>query len=293
MSAPIGLRVAFAIGSRLAPRAAARRAADVWFTVPRRPLPPTPSEPAGARTRIVETASGPIVSRAWGHGPCVYFMHGWAGAGDQVHGFVGPLVANGLSVVTFDAPGHGGTPIGPRGHTHAVEMGRTLADVVAAHGPAHGVVAHSLGAVATVIAIRRGWLRPDRLVLLAPVTHVGPQLDRFAAALGLARTARRHLGTEVRRHTGLAIEDFGISGREPRLVRASLLAVHDRQDGFAPSSDTEALVGTWPQARMVHTDGLGHVRLLADSSVAAITAAWFDAADVGQHGGGEPVARRR
>jgi hypothetical protein len=276
MSAPLGLRVAFAVGSRLAPRAAARRAADLWFTVPRRPLPPLPAEPPGAVTRTVEGEHGPVVTRRWGSGPCIYFMHGWAGAGDQVHGFVGPLASLGLSVVTFDSPGHGDTPVGPTGRTHAVEMARTLGDVVAAHGPAHGVVAHSLGAVATAIAIRRGWVRPDRLVLLAPVTRVGPQLERFARAVGVAGPARGHLAAEVRRHTGMAVEEFGCSGGEPQLEGMSLLAVHDCQDGFAPCSDTEALTDAWPHSRLVRTDGLGHVRLLADASVAEIAAAWLD-----------------
>ena len=264
----LALRCSFALGSRLAPRRTARRATDLWFKVPRQPMPPPPAEPPGGTTRELTGDHGLVRARSWGTGPAVCFVHGWGGSGDQVHGFVEPLLRRGMRVVTFDAPGHGATPVGDTGHTNAVETARALRTVAAEHGPLHAVLAHSLGAAATIIAIRRQWIAPKQLVLIAPLTEVRSQLDRFVDALAVDQRARLHLDAEVLRHTGLGIDEFGYSGQDPLLGRLPLVAVHDRQDKFVPYRATADLVDSWPHSRVITTDGLGHVRILADPHLA-------------------------
>ncbi|MBC7976874.1 MAG: alpha/beta fold hydrolase, partial [Myxococcales bacterium] len=62
----------------------------------------------------------------WGHGPTVLLVHGWEGRGSQLGAFVEPLVRAGLSVVAFDAPGHGDSP----GHRlYLTDLADCIADV--------------------------------------------------------------------------------------------------------------------------------------------------------------------
>ena len=136
------------------------------------------------------------------------------------------------------------------------------------------MVAHSLGAVATVIAIRRNWISPAQLAFVSPVRQVRDQLDRFARALAVGPRARRHLDAEVSRHCGIGPDDFAYDGTDPVLRHIPLLAVHDRQDRFVPYSETAALVTSWPGARLITTDRLGHVRILAEPGVAQDIATW-------------------
>jgi pimeloyl-ACP methyl ester carboxylesterase len=168
--------------------------------------------------------------------------------------------------VAFDAPGHG--PSAEKHTTNAVEMASSLRVVAAEYGTVHAVVAHSLGAIATTIAIRRQWVEPEQTAFIAPVTEVRSSLAQFADALAVGPLARQHLDAEVRRHTGLAIDDFGYSGCDPALRSIRLVAIHDRDDRFVPYGKTAELAECWPGARLITTEGLGHVRILYDPGVA-------------------------
>src|SRR2546428_2032360 len=111
---PLGarlLRPGLATLSTLAPALAARVAERLFLSAPRHPAPARETAVlAGARTTIVRVDGAPVTTWTWGHGPRILLVHGWGGRGAQLAGFVGPLVASGCSVVTFDAPGHGASP---------------------------------------------------------------------------------------------------------------------------------------------------------------------------------------
>ena len=88
-------------------------------------------------------------------------------------------------------PGHG--------RTHGVEFGKALDAVFARFGPAHAVIAHSLGTISTYLALRFGWLCTERLVLLAPMVEAVSLFDQFQRALGFGRRTRRAFDRDARR----------------------------------------------------------------------------------------------
>jgi predicted alpha/beta hydrolase family esterase len=274
------LRAAFRVGERVAPAAAARQAARLWFTVPGRRPPDDGIEVPEAEEFVIPGADGPVPGRSWGSGPAVHFMHGWGGHGGQVHALVGPLVERGLRVVTFDGPGHGPTAGRTRRRTHAVEFARALTVVGRHHGPAAVVVAHSLGALAVLAALESGELAPPAaLVLVAPLTEVTDQLDRLAGTLGLGPRTRRRLDAEVPATTGRTVAELALDRLARSYPGEQVLVVHDRADTFAPHHRTVSLVRAWPGARLLSTDGLGHLRVLTDPAVvAAVRDAAVDAA---------------
>ena len=144
--------------------------------------------------------------------------------------------------------------------------------MVSHHGPAYAVIAHSLGAVALSLGLRSGDLTCDRVVLLAPVIEARGQLAAFARHLGIGSRTRRHLDREIRKHTGIALDDFHLLAPADRAGIREALVLHDRDDPIAPYEATASHIRDWPEATLVTTEGLGHYRLLRDRSVISTVA---------------------
>ena len=269
-SAPWPVRAAFRALDRVAPGLGARWAERIWFTLPR----PRSDEPRGAGVMgepFVLTVNGhAVVGEVWGSGPAVYLVHGWAGHRRQFAPFVAPLVAEGFKVVAFDQPSHGESEPGrhgPRSST-AVEFADTLHRVVAAHGPAWALVAHSFGAIATAAALCDG-LRAERVVLLAPMANPQWSLREFAKALGFGERTLRRLVVRSERRVGAPMRHFDVPELGRAVAMPPTLVIHDRDDASTPVSDGAAIAAAWPKARLHVTSGLGHRRLLSDSDVVA------------------------
>lgn len=264
----VGRRLAFRATDLLAPGVAGRKVSDLWFTVPPQ-LPETPLPDGDAFT--VAAAGAQVRGRVFGDGPTVYLVHGWGGRGSQLAAFVEPLVSTGHRVVLFDAPGHGASPFGDSGpgRSNGVELAKALDAAFARFGPAEAVVAHSMGAVATYLALRFGWLGTSRLVLLAPMVEAVPLFDQFQAALGFGSRTRGAFDREVASRVGVPLAEFDARVQARHVESVPTLVIHDTGDRQAPYDDAQHLVATLTDARLVTTEGLGHRRILRDPQVVA------------------------
>jgi pimeloyl-ACP methyl ester carboxylesterase len=294
-------RAAFRVLELLAPGPGGRWAESLWFTVPaaeragRRSdavhgRPPVAAaagrragDPAGGR-RLEVQVPGPdggrghtVVGQVWGEGPVVYLQHGWGGRRQQLGALVGPLVAAGHRVVAFDAPSHGESGPGPSGprRANALEFADALAAVAAATGPAHAVVAHSMGCLATTIALQDG-LAAGQVVFVAPMAGIEPYIEPFAGQLGFGPRIRERMVGRTEARIGRPLAAFDVPAIAARLPqpRSALLLVHDTGDPETPWSDSTAIAKAWPGARLVSTTGLGHRRVLRDPAVVAEVAAF-------------------
>lgn len=211
----------------------------------------------GERTRIA--------AWRWGFGPTVLLVHGWEGRGSQLGAFVDPLVAAGLSVVAFDAPAHGDSP-GRR--LYLTDHADAIADVAAAVGPLHGVVAHSFGAAATLLAHARAGVDAARNVMIAPNVLIDDAVDRFAHHVALDPAERASFAKHLAGTSGVGLEALRVE--HLAAVRdAALLVVHDQDDREVPYVHGATLAETWPNAQLATTSELGHRRILRDDAVIA------------------------
>jgi pimeloyl-ACP methyl ester carboxylesterase len=171
-------------------------------------------------------------------------------------------------VVSFDAPGHGESGPGAlgRGRSTLPELAEAVAAVTAVGGPADGIVAHSLGASATTLAVLDG-LAADRLVLVAPIAAPIAYTREFAAAMGFGPRVHTGLLRRIERLVDRPLADFDLPARLAAAEPPPALVVHDRQDKESRYADGEALVAAWPGAELAGTDGLGHRRILRDPEV--------------------------
>jgi pimeloyl-ACP methyl ester carboxylesterase len=265
----------FRVLERVAPGVGARWAEHLWFTVPaargRRDRQAAPGRPFQVRVHGHSVAGEVWGGRpADGDPPVVYLVHGWGGWRWQLDGFVVPLVEAGFRVVAFDAPSHGASDPGPSGpgRSTVLELADALAAVVAAMGPAHAVVAHSLGATAAAFALRGG-LPVERAAFLAPMADPLPYTRTFAGRLGFGERVRTRLVDRIERRVGLPLSAFDVPAMAEQVATPPLLLVHDRQDAETGWSDSAAIARSWPRCRLVTTGGLGHRRILRAPAVIA------------------------
>jgi pimeloyl-ACP methyl ester carboxylesterase len=199
----------------------------------------------------------------WGRGPTALLVHGWEGRGSQLGAFVAPLVAAGMSVVAFDAPGHGDSP-GRR--LYLTDLADCVAGVAAAIGPVHAIVAHSFGAAAVLLAHARHGIDAPRNIMVSPNVLIEDAVQRFSRLVALDDAERARLEVQLAAHTGVPLDalrvDSLVAARD-----AGVLVIHDRNDREVPLVHGEALAAAWPGAQLRITEQLGHRRILRDATV--------------------------
>lgn len=268
----------FRYGEHLAPGRTGRLARDLWFTAPPR-MPALPLPDGGAPFEV--DAQGHVVRGvAWEPVASgvpeedsltpgtVYLVHGWGGRGAQFGAMVEPLLAAGFRVVLFDAPSHGDSEHGVAGprRTSGLEFAHALDAVFCRFGPAEAVVAHSLGTIATYLALRFGWLGTDRLVLLAPMVESQSLFDAFQASLGFGPRTRRAFDRAVDDFVGIAVSEFDARVQAAYAGAVPTLVISDRDDRQTPYADVEDFARSI-RAPLLSTDGLGHRKILRDPAV--------------------------
>jgi pimeloyl-ACP methyl ester carboxylesterase len=201
----------------------------------------------GARVRV----------RAEGRGPIVALVHGWQGHSGQFAVMKETLLNSGYTVVTFDMPAHGES--GGNSSNVGLFM-ETLQAVARSVGPLYAVVAHSLGATATALALSRG-ISVSGVVLISPMISFDFALDRFAEYLRLSPASRELAAVATEKHVGLKRQEVDLL----RLATPScpVQVLHDEKDNRTPISHSRKLVSHWESAQLSVTTGWGHGRILA------------------------------
>lgn len=267
----------------LAPALGARVAERIWFRLPGSAHVVADLDRPAIRELLggpfeVELRGRTVRGWVWGSGPVAYLVHGWGGNAEQLTPLVAPLLDRGFRVVAFDGLSHGHSDPGQHGRSSsdAVELGRSLDAVAARFGPARVVVAHSMGALSAVLALRDGWLVTERLVLIAPAPGIPSLLRRFRAELGFGPRTERRLVRGAERRTGYPVEGLDVAVVAQQIERPDLLVVHDLLDREADHAASVELVRAWPGAELMSTAGLGHRRVLSDAGVAGAVSRFAD-----------------
>ena len=263
---------------RVSPDLGTRVALNLFFTpVPTKWLARSRDVPLPWRERQLPFEGGHISvwqrSDAAAGRPRVLLVHGWAGDAQQLRAQGDTLAAAGFDPLLLDLPAHGRSS-GWR--SNLLQWVRALFAVSARFGPWDGVVAHSLGAMATAHALARG-LPARRVALLALAPPPWQFLRWFAQAMGAGESLAARMRGQVEQREGVSLQLFEPAWLGERLAQPTLL-VHDRGDLTAPLSGSEALLAGLPAGRLHVTENLGHRRLLADPAVMQQVLGHFSAA---------------
>ena len=271
-----------AVADRIAPALGAWAAVRMCMKLPRGISVDQVTAPADGCRNLVDVpglASASIVTESWGEGPVVYLMHGWGANRGSWYPFVGPLVTAGFRVVTLDALGHGDSGPGTYGPGRTVfpEMVAALRAAASHHGPAHAVVAHSMGALAAQVAILDG-LPAERVVLIASPPDMWSAIQPFADTVGFGKRVQARMPGAFERLLRTPLSQFDAAARSAECETLPLaLVIHDVTDKRVPFRFGGVLATAWPRARLHLTHGLGHNRILCDQKVIALSAEFLAA----------------
>ena len=229
---------------------------------------------AATQPLAVSTATGTLAGFVAGEGPTILLVHGWGDRASRLGAFIEPLVEAGFRVVGIDLPAHGDSP---GRMTNAYEWSEAIRATADHVGGVVGVVAHSIGGVNTLLAMRNG-MQAQRLVLLASALRMQHAVDQFAGLFQLPRRSMDGLVEMIERRFGRRVWADLSSDLHAAELNVPALLFHDRQDAQVAFADGEQLHEAWPASRLVATDGLGHDRLLRDTDVIAQAVAFLSEA---------------
>ena len=228
--------------------------------------------PEGAHPFDVSVPEGVLPGWQLGDGPTVLLVHGWGGRGTDLAVLADHLARTGHRAVAVDLPGHGASP------GDLVDLFQLAAAVTAigrAAGPLHGLVAHSLGSVATLLALADG-LAVGRAAVLAPPASLDRAVTRTLRRVGLPPRAEPRLRRRIEARYGRDVwRRLDVVDTAPR-VRADVLVVHDVDDREVPVGEG-VRVARALRTEPVLTTGLGHGRVLVDDDVAGRVLTHLDA----------------
>jgi pimeloyl-ACP methyl ester carboxylesterase len=268
----ISTNVRFAISRFLAPDLAAAGAERLFLTPPPRN--------AGSAIDLLDARGSAVAYRgrllgAWSWGPpgapTVLLAHGWGGYAAQLRGFVQPLARAGYRVVAYDQPAHG---VSDGELTGLPDFAGAFAALAEHFGNVRAAIGHSLGATAAAIALARGSVALERLVLISPPSDLIGHSRRFARWHWMPERLRRAMQRAIEERYGLRWDELDVARLAPRLDARALI-IHDLRDRQVPWKQGAAFAQHWPKAKLVTTRGLGHARILRDDAVIDAAAAFF------------------
>ncbi len=236
----------------LAPKALADRVFEAWCTPPR---PRRPRSPRDGREFELETPLGALKAWEWGmrdDGETVLLVHGWGASAVTMEKLAPALAAAGRQVIAIDLPAHGQSP---GTTTNVVEMTRAVEAALWRFRPST-VIAHSLGATATALALARG-PAVQRAVLLAPGEDMTYFAHAFAARAGMSQGMAIAMLTRIEARVGVSPDSLSLRHHAPP-PGTKVLLVHDPADAEVPWSHVQRINEKWPEAQLLAAPGAGH-----------------------------------
>ena len=249
---------------------------NLWFTVFKSKVKPWTIKfwQTADSCVVVQLKDKTIPVHLWGEGPLVVMMHGWSGSGSQFRKHIPGLVKAGFQVASFDAPAHG---INPGKQSHLLDFSDTLVAIEQQIGKIDTVMAHSFGAMATIVATQRG-ISPRQMILIGPHLDAHEMHQTYSELLNL----NPKLSQRFRDMIELRMTDILKAGLfkvdkdvwdllSPACLLSKTdykgLLIYDLDDEEIPQSQFKEVEKYWKGCQTIETKGLGHHRILKDKKV--------------------------
>lgn len=216
-----------------------------------------------SRSPVGEVASYELLPDDGGARGSILVVHGWTSEASFMMALAEPLRRSGFRVVLIDCPAHGRS----RGErTTLIDCAKAIVWLADRHGPFDGVLAHSMGALAAVMAGAGQDPLPHpvefgRYCLIAAPNWFSGVTQRFSAKLQISAAARRQFERQLERIARMPLREYR-SDRFLGIVDKPALVMHCRDDHEVPYYNAVEITDGCKKAQLATFDGLGHRRIL-------------------------------
>ncbi len=191
-------------------------------------------------------------------------VHGFQSHASKFDHFIEPFTNKGYEVLAFDAPGHGHSS-GKR--LNALLYKEMIQHIEQLYGPMDVFLTHSLGGLASSLALEECSNSQQKLILIAPVTETTSAIKMLFQLLPLPIKVQQEFEHVVRRNGGKPSTWYSVSRILPKL-HCHVLWVHDENDFITPFEDAKKVFDKQlPHIQHVITQKLGHRRVYHDKQV--------------------------
>lgn len=208
--------------------------------------------------------------------PAVLVVHGWTSESSFMGLFAERLVRSGFRAVLMDGPAHGRAL---QRRVSLIDWTRAILAVADAVGPFEAAVAHSMGALAVLLAgagcppyQRRHDFKS--YVLISAPNRLSVITREFADARRLSARARWAFERHLERLAHRTLASF-TGANLLRETGAPALLVHATDDHEVPYANALEIADACPEAQLMPFDGLGHRRILSQPAVVRAAVGWL------------------
>lgn len=231
---------------------------------------------ASAQSTTFQHGSRQLQGYIWGEPDCpaILLVHGWESNAGSMRAFVPPLVQRGYRVIAFDAPAHGRSA---GSSTTIYDYSGALQSISEEFGPIDGVIAHSLGAVATMLMLgREAQLGVKRVVILAAPANMVDIIRAWGEFLHFPHSVINQMRQRLIDRIGLPIDDQTVE-RAVANISIPGLIIHDENDSVIPHGNAFAIHNRWKSASVAATQGLDHIGILHSPKTVELSASFITA----------------
>lgn len=259
-------------GLSLLQHASPKKSADIiwhYFTMPGRVGFTEPQKDILKEANVTQTNyHGDLIkSYKWGdEGPKVLLCHGWRSKSADFRRMIKSFVSQGYQVEAIDMRAHGNSQ---GRHTALPEFRDIIKMHIAKNGPYESIVAHSIGALASGIALSElgSTLHPKNFFILSAPPYVRYFFKDIVTDVGCNDAVYQSMCGLVKERYHQSIDYFDLRLKTNDLKQINTHLFYCEDDQIVPFEKGEALEEAWPHASFVHVKGLGHYKIMANDSI--------------------------
>ncbi len=240
-----------------------------YFTMPGRTKFSQPQTDLLERAEIIDSSyrGDRIKAYRWGtEGPKVLVCHGWRSKTADFRRMIEAFLQEGYVVEGIDMRAHGNS--GGK-QTALPEFRDVIKNHFVKHGPYEIVVGYSLGGIASGLVLNEvaPVLHPKQFYILAGPPYVRYFFKDIVTEVGCKDSVYEAMCDLVNENYHQPIEYFDLRTKRDSLNHIRTHLMYCENDKMIPFEKGQELEASWPHASFVHAKGLGHYKIVANSSI--------------------------
>ncbi len=212
------------------------------------------------------TSLGKVHVNLFGHSnKLVLVSHGWGDTSACFDSIIEALLAQGFMVAAIDHIGHGKSA-GNKSHLPSFiesldilleQLNEDKVDVVA-------IIAHSMGAIAT-LNLPTYLLENKKIILVSSPIKFFELMFEKVEQFGISKKLLSNVISNISQDYGTSLSQLTTENHRSKLA-LDITFIHDNQDRYAPFDDLSQFLSQ-EKNTLIATQGLGHRKILSDTSV--------------------------